>query len=179
MTNEWFLGQLTKSGAALMSSANIHVTNVLSSDPDLEGLKPYEKFGQSPFSGEAATRINEEIARATAAKERKESVAELDAAAAKDRLAELEEDRETLLNGPSSQVNLVKAGRGGQYIQCLEASGVTLRTPVLDIDEKTQPQVGDTVAVTGFGGNIWWTGSVEVVSCKTIRRKKVLIHCSL
>jgi hypothetical protein len=176
MTNEWVLKTAYKIWCSADIKRKIHATNVLPSDPDLEGLKPYEKFGQSPFSGEAATRINEEIARATAAKERKESVAELDAAAAKDKLAELEEDREALLNGPSSQVNLVKAGRGGPYIQCLEASGVTLRTPVLDIDEKMQPQVGDTVAVTGFGGNIWWTGSVEVVSCKTIRRKKVLIY---
>ena len=61
------------------------------------------------------------------------------------------------------------------YIQCLDASGVSLRSPILDIEDK-RPAVGDTVAVTGFAGSVWWTGTIEVIAWETIRKKKVLMH---
>ena len=93
----------------------------------------------------------------------KESIDWLDTSAAKQRLEELEAERAALLDGPASQVDLVECGDIGVYIQCLDASGASLRSPVLDIEDQ-KPAVGDTVAVTGFVGSVWWAGTFEVIA---------------
>jgi hypothetical protein len=61
MTNEWVLGTAYKIWCSADIKRKIHVTNVLSSDPDLEGLKLYEKFGVVRQQLELTKRLREQL----------------------------------------------------------------------------------------------------------------------
>ena len=68
-----------------------------------------------------------------------------------------------MLAGPVDQVDLVTDG-AATYIKVMGADGaLSLRAPILDI-ESTEPEIGSEVAVTGFGGNVWFNGTIVSTS---------------
>ena len=87
LTIEWVLHMAYKIWCSKDIRRKAHVKSVLETGPELGGLKPYEKFGQSPnLAGEAASRIDEAARRAQVAKEMKGQIAEVTAGAAADKL---------------------------------------------------------------------------------------------
>jgi hypothetical protein len=128
LTIEWGLEMAYKIWCSKDIPRKVHVKSVLETDPELEGLKPFEKFGQSPnLAGEAASKIDEAARRAQVANVMKGQIAEVTAEAAADKLKEIAEDRDAAMNGPASQVAAISSS-GTDFIKALDDGGVCLRS---------------------------------------------------
>jgi hypothetical protein len=135
---------------------------------DIGTYKKREDFGRGPvYTAEAASIIEANMKKMEQAGKLKDDVAEAASEAARQALAETSETTASILVGPVEQLNLVEEGNN-VFIKVLGTDGLKLRAPILDLDCKV-PRAGDEVAVTGFGGNVWFGGSV--VSCFTKRTK--------
>lgn len=127
-------------------------------------------WGTGSLASEAkVAAINAELAKIDRAEKRKKQELEFlseDAAREKEEAEAVE--RSAILAGTSDQVEQRtfqdEAGVSKTFIHALGADGLMLQEVLPDIELAGDIDVGDGIAMTGFGGNVWWSGSVTGVA---------------
>ena len=99
----------------------------------------------------------------------------LSEAAAKEKDEAEKATRDAIMNAGTEQLDQVEhedsEGVKKTFIKCLTAEGLTLAEVLVDLEMAGTINVGDPIAMTGYGGNVWWGGAITGI---TVHGRKAL-----